>query len=535
MTNQRILFLSVALLLTPFLARADFIAPPSSAPTFENQQNLTLSIQNLASSSEIQDGGSYVIEGTASTSFSYVIGHSPLWPNRNASDEVNDELFDETLNQNKLYLELWSGEPFTSEAHMIQNWDITNAPTGQISVTLPSAGPYFFVTYLPDAFYQDPQAACPNDTDWEIDCAPSYTLNQMRGYFNSSLTSDEPFPYAPDAFGGIAFTLSPATTPTSQEASNVLFIPGIEGSRLYMRNSLGIEEALWEPSILNTLSKLTLAADGTSEHQIYTRDIVDYLYGIPELGDVYGPFEKFMDSLVTNRMIKRWQAYPYDWRYDVQDIVSNGTLVGASTGALSRVYLQDIVQSMASSSPTGKVTIIAHSNGGLLAKALAIDLQKKGKINLLDKMILIGSPQLGTPTTIGALLNGDGQTDGIGGLVMYGGTVRTVAATMPGMYGLLPQLNTSHLLPVLSFRFPYILSIIYMKSISVLVFRHLNNLKILLLTVEIFEQIFRLMTCIRHSLSQIQFSKKKLVCTLFLILGHHLVELPSPLSVAGET
>ena len=42
---------------------------------------------------------------------------------------------------------------------------------------------------------------------------------------------------------------------------------------------------------------------------------------------------------------------------------------------------------MASSSQTGKVNIVTHSNGGLIAKALINKLKKLGKENLIDKKI----------------------------------------------------------------------------------------------------------------------------------------------------
>ena len=434
-------FLTAFCLILIPLAHADFVIPLQNTPTFENQQNLILSVQITSDGSAILDQASSTIPIGVPVSLSYSIDHRPLWPSRNASADIENQLFTQTLSQQKLYLELWQGTPFTESAHMLQNWDITNSATGTISANFPESGPYFLITYLPDAFYQDPQSECPNDDNWETDCAPSYTLDQVRGYFSSSLisTSSEPFEYLPDAYGGIEFTVPTPKAPLKD--SNVLFIPGIEGSRLYTRNIVGQEEVLWEPSLINTISELGLAADGTSIHKIYTRDLVDYLYGVPSLGDVYGPFEKFMNDLVANGTITAWQAYPYDWRYDARDIVANGTLVGNSTGTISRTYLESAVQKLALTSPTGKVTIIAHSNGGLLAKALAILLQQKNEMGLVDRIIFIGSPQFGTPTTVGALLNGDGQTDGIGGLVMYGGTVRTIAATMPSMYGLLPSAN----------------------------------------------------------------------------------------------
>ncbi len=420
----------------PLKSSADFIVSKPSSNLFDNAQNLTLSITKTDTTETITDYGTTTLPVNSPISISYDVGHKPLWPNYRVSSSDNDALFTTIANTNKLYMELWRGVPFTENARLIENWDISSKTTGQVTATFPDTGQYFLITYFPGGYYQDSQSACPDDPNWETDCAPSYTLDQMRGYFTSSATSTDAFPYMPDAFGGITFSVLPhEIVPTN---SNVLFLPGIEGSRLYTRNVLGIETTLWEPLFLSNFSDLALNVDGTSKRQIYTRDLVNYKYGIKAFGDVYGPFEDFMDQLVTRGVIAKWEAFPYDWRYDVRDIVSNGTLTGGNQGDLTRIYLQDIVQRLASSSPTGKVTLIAHSNGGLLAKALAIELGKENKINLLDQIIFVGSPQIGTPLSIGALLNGDGQTDALGGFFMYGGNVRMAAETMPGMYGLLP-------------------------------------------------------------------------------------------------
>jgi pimeloyl-ACP methyl ester carboxylesterase len=448
-------------------AHADFVVPPPSPATFESLQNLIVTITE-ASSTRLTDNGTFTVPTTTSIPLTFSIAHGPFWPSRTATSSIEDSLFTETLSENDLYMELWQGVPFTPDARMLQNWDITGSSTGQITATFPASGPYFLIAYFPDAFYRDPHAMCPNDDDWMIDCAPSYTLDQMRAYFNSSLTSTSstPFPYLPDAFGGSQFTIignSLATT-TPFIGSNVLFIPGTLTSRLYMKNLDGSERDLWEPRSDLDVPMLAMNTDGTSKQKIYTRDIVDQLYSNDSLYhsalslalnkdiDVYGSFEAFMNSLITSHAINRWRAYPYDWRYDVRDIVANGTLVGTATTSPTRVYLQDIVQELASSSATGKVTIIAHSNGGLIAKALAIDLARKNKLRLIDRIILIGTPQYGTPKSIIDLLHGDEFTE-LGGLLMYSNTVRDAEATMPGAYDLIPsQAYFSHVAnPVATF------------------------------------------------------------------------------------
>jgi pimeloyl-ACP methyl ester carboxylesterase len=436
-----ILLVIIAFWALPSYSEADFVVPPFHQSTFESLQNLAFKAQAFpadVSTTTLTDQATISLPIGVPVPISYSFSHLPNWPNRSATPEVNDSLFADTLAGNKLYLEEWEGTPFTDAAHLIKSWNIDTKPAGQVTMTFPEAGSYFIIAYFPDGFYIDPQSFCSDNPDWQTECEPPTTLDQVENYFTTSLTSESsvPFPYIPDAYGGTQFTI-PAAVQKTLPASNVLFIPGIEGSRLYMRTG-NIEQSVWEPSLIANITNLAMNPDGTSQQKLYTRDLVDYAYGIKALGDVYGPFEDFLTGLVSKGTITAWKPFPYDWRYDVEDIVKNGTLVGQPTGPIQRVYLQDMLQELASTSPSGKVTIVAHSNGGLLAKALAVELQKENKLSLIDRIIYVGSPQLGTPLTIGSLLNGDGQTDVTGGLLMYGGTVRIVAATMPGMYGLLP-------------------------------------------------------------------------------------------------
>ncbi len=258
------------------------------------------------------------------------------------------------------------------------------------------------------------------------------------------------YSYKPQLITTIHFTIRKASNSCVTSGScydNVLFIPGTEASRLYYHDSNG-EHQVWEPDFHTDIPYLAMNADGTSKYKLYTKDIIGLLYGNTGLYnfvrldqndfEVYGGFEKFMNKLVASSTIKEWGAYPYDWRYGVRDVVNNGTLTEQPDGSIKRVYVENVLEQLASTSPTGKVTIIAHSNGGLVAKALMEKLKTDGKSSLVDKLIMIGVPQWGTPNGIGVLLHGDGGTHLLG-LISYAGDVRNVVATMPGPYDLLPS------------------------------------------------------------------------------------------------
>lgn len=250
--------------------------------------------------------------------------------------------------------------------------------------------------------------------------------------------------------GYFNFTAYADATPTLARASSVLFLPGMEGSRLYMREPDGGERQLWEPSFHTDIPLLAMNANGTSVNRVYTKDIIDTMYGndavlegplarlfMHDDLEVYGQFGQFMRRLVSTNIIKEWRAYPYDWRYDPFDIVTKGTLVEMPGGDVATVYLQDVLQQLASSSPTGKVTIVAHSNGGLVAKALALTLGADAP-NYIDRIILVGTPQYGTPKAIGAMLHGDGESLGLG-LIMSSVDVRSTTQSIPDAYDLLPS------------------------------------------------------------------------------------------------
>src|SRR3989338_2799295 len=57
--------------------------------------------------------------------------------------------------------------------------------------------------------------------------------------------------------------------------SNVLFLPGLEASRLYTQRPDGSEDQFWEPNGNSDVEVLYLNPDGTSKNaDIYTRDII---------------------------------------------------------------------------------------------------------------------------------------------------------------------------------------------------------------------------------------------------------------------
>lgn len=226
--------------------------------------------------------------------------------------------------------------------------------------------------------------------------------------------------------------------------SNVLFLPGLEASRLYMPRPNGTEDQLWESNVLSDVEALYLNTDGTSKNSnIYTRDIIkETNTPIPTgpLGqNIYKSFANTMDELVADQKISGWKEYPYDWRQDINDIVNNGT--NYQNGNLSLV---NTLQFLVDTSKNDKVTIVAHSNGGLLAKALLKKLQadKTAGVNDLidhvDVLIMVAVPEIGTASAVPAMMHGYDQRMGFGWILdeVHG---RELGRNMISAYGLLPS------------------------------------------------------------------------------------------------
>jgi len=226
--------------------------------------------------------------------------------------------------------------------------------------------------------------------------------------------------------------------------SNVLFLPGIEGSRLYRPNYAGGTDKLWEPNIDSDVKDLYMNSDGTSTRlDVYTKE-GDVINELPDGENIYKSFIEKINDLKTNGTIADWEPIAYDWRLSLDDILTYGNDVqgriyySGDLRSTSTPYIIQELRNLAATSKTGKVTIVAHSNGGLLAKRLTELLGSAESAELIDKMIFVAVPQAGTPTAIAAGLHGYEQ-DNVLGLVTSKSTARTLASAAPMEYQLLPS------------------------------------------------------------------------------------------------
>ncbi len=258
------------------------------------------------------------------------------------------------------------------------------------------------------------------------------------GYWNRVLTQEEVGRLYNEG-EGVPYDVS--NEDVDDGVSSVAFIPGITGSRLYV-NSLFGEDKLWESIRLGDLSDIGFTKDGVSErNDVYTRDVVETLRPVVEWWDYaegYSDFMEYLNILTQEGLINEWEALPYDWRMATDKLFHYGENLGNGnisylTGEQDEPYIITRLEELAENSQTGKVTIVAHSNGGLVARNLLKYLQDTNHplFEKIDKVILVSSPLLGTPKTIGELLHGTTN--------IVEGATRDAMENMPGVYGLLPS------------------------------------------------------------------------------------------------
>jgi hypothetical protein len=208
--------------------------------------------------------------------------------------------------------------------------------------------------------------------------------------------------------------------------SSVLFLPGIEASRLYTTGN-----QLWEPNRNDDIRKMYLDNTGKSiDSSIYTSDILSSAFG---LKNIYKSFVAMMNGVVADNVINEWLPFPYDWRMNVEDVVYGQTRLASTSISL---IMQ--AESLAKNSKTHKIIIVAHSNGGLVTKTLMKALEEKGESEIIEKIIYVAVPELGTPQALLSMLHGHSQSIALG-LITTEDNARTFSQNMSSAYGLLPS------------------------------------------------------------------------------------------------
>jgi len=202
----------------------------------------------------------------------------------------------------------------------------------------------------------------------------------------------------------------------------VIIVPGILGSRL---NRVSDGEEVWpnviemiKPGADNYLNDLILSTSGEQifGKELATSEILEEAWPFTVYGNLVNAFRDkgYVDG-------QDLFTVAYDWRFSVQDSVD---------------ALASIVQEALDNSPTGKVNIIAHSMGGLVTKEY---LSRPGVSASVNKVVLIGVPNLGAPKAFKVLNYGDDFDLSKFGIGLNAQKAKEISQNMPGVYELLPS------------------------------------------------------------------------------------------------
>lgn len=244
----------------------------------------------------------------------------------------------------------------------------------------------------------------------------------------------------------ITFTIA-EVPPEPAGASNILFLPGIMGSRLYEESSeCGSEveeQERWFATDSCDHLRLQTNFLGTSLYDLYTTAnksaIVDETFGL----NLYKSFLAKLADWKEEDIIEDYVAVPYDWRLQLDKILKtrliDDKIVYDSASSYQDSYIYQSLADLVENSKSGKVTIVTHSNGGMVAKVL-LQTMKVNNDPLLSKvynLILIGVPQSGTPEAVLGMLHGSAL--GPMGFALNQETSRKLMINMPFAHHLLPN------------------------------------------------------------------------------------------------
>jgi pimeloyl-ACP methyl ester carboxylesterase len=248
------------------------------------------------------------------------------------------------------------------------------------------------------------------ENNWWGDASGPYNLfNNINGSGNkvSNFIDFEPWLTSEPDFGN----------ETSKEP--VLIIPGILGSRL---NRASDGEEIWPkinlmavPGPDNYLNELKLDESSGEIIDVDSSEIIESVLTTNQYGNL---IQKFKDS--GYELEKDLFVVPYDWRLDV----------GVSSNELDLAISEALDKSL-----TGKVNIVAHSMGGLLAKDYLI---RNGE-DKINKVIFAGTPHLGAPKAFNLLNWGDDFDLKFLGLGLNKNKAKEIGQNMPAVYQLLPS------------------------------------------------------------------------------------------------
>lgn len=205
---------------------------------------------------------------------------------------------------------------------------------------------------------------------------------------------------------------------SNDEKMPVILIHGLGGSDL-RPGAEGIWNDGFPNDVLKSIAgdpyKLQFDSTGKPRQDTVSKDLVAVkFYDVPVITDITD-LSRFLEKKGFTPDLELFE-FVYDFRFSV--------LYNASK-------LAEFIKLIKKDTKTEKVDIVAHSMGGLIAKAYFLE-----KVNAenVRKLIFVGTPHLGAPKVLKTLRYGDD----LGIPVIDGCKLKRASRNMPGMYNMLP-------------------------------------------------------------------------------------------------
>lgn len=210
----------------------------------------------------------------------------------------------------------------------------------------------------------------------------------------------------------------------------VLIVPGLLGTEMEdnrellwedsLRMSYTVGDAFMDPLAFNPNLQPTNPSVAISDvigKKTFAGFTFDYTTGLVQEFENQGYAEG--DSATSTLFM-----FPYDWRYGVSGVMSNGSTVADE--------LAQKISEIRALTGSDKVDVVAHSTGGLVVKQYLMDHPTD---NHIGKLVFVGVPNLGAPEAAKALLQGDN----FGIPFLSDAEMKKLAANFPVTYDLAPS------------------------------------------------------------------------------------------------
>jgi pSer/pThr/pTyr-binding forkhead associated (FHA) protein len=198
--------------------------------------------------------------------------------------------------------------------------------------------------------------------------------------------------------------------PRSGKRRPVIVVPGYLGSELYNGS-----DRVW-PNTRLLFSGDPVLCWSEDKPGLEPRRLVDEVVIVPNLIKLeqYGRLTHYLEEALGYQMGKDLLTFPYDFRQDI------------------RRSARKLAQAVEDWGPRDPVTVVAHSMGSLVSRYYV---DRLGGHRRVERLVMLGGPQLGAPETILNLVLG-GQLLPFGILAER---LRDLVLSHPGAHQLLPS------------------------------------------------------------------------------------------------